>query len=594
MQGESRFARLTVAAAGIGFPLAVMLWAVLSGRGLDVLTEPLARNGLAVGLFAVAGLALSRFAWEIAPVTGRFDAWLSRRKHFDLVVVLASLPGYMILLVAPVFGPWLTTDSWHYLGWAAWRPAGYPLFLWVTGTIDASLKLAMMAQLVASFFAALMLARTIRNIAGGVAGAVVGVMLMTSLPFFYNANVILSDQLFICAVAAILIFALRFLDKPGQSGLTILWSLVLLAMMMRPVGVTLIVPLALLVWLRMPGWKAAILGIAVPVAAILLLVSASNLALFGFFRPFALGGTAQVAATWCLPDAGQPSAELERKLAPIGHALCAKLAATESEASWFQTAQTAITEAVSSGIIATQQHIRETTSGSLVTPGAGHLRMYLQRENYHLGRAATEGMRGNWSGGPRFWPATNDLLAEIASRRIAAAPADFGLQTLRRMASGWLEVIPVFSAVRNLGPQSAFDILAEQTQFRRALPPDWWDFPPVSFAVPALDVLAAPGYLLVRHLFLPALVLVLGVWTLASATRRRVSGLPVPPALGIAAVSALFLFTYHGAVAASAVMIPRLAAPGIAPAWVVVACGLWYLLMRGRKGEGSHGDRVPD
>lgn len=593
MQGESRFARLAVAAAGIGFPLAVVLWAVLSGRGVVVFLEPVALNGLAVGLFALAGLSLSRVAWHIAPAIGRLDTWLSGWKHFDTLVIGAGLPGYMILLVAPIFGPWLTTDSWHYLGWAAWRPAGYPLFLWVTATFDPSLKLAMAAQLIATFFAALMLARAIRRHAGGLVGLVVGVMLMTSLPFLYNVNVVLSDQLFICVVAAILIFALRYLEKADLPGLGILWSLVLCAILLRPVGVTLIVPLALLVWLKSPGWKEAALRVAAPATAILLLVSASNFLLFGFFRPSALGGTAQVATTWCVSGAAASSGGLERKLAPIGESLCMKLAATDSEAAWFQTAQTATTEAVSSGIIATQQHIRETSPSSLVTPGAGHLRMYLQRDNYMLGRAAIEGMVGNWSDGPRFWPVTNDLLAEIAGRRIAAAPLEYGIQTLRRMASGWLEVIPVFSAARNLGPQTVFDIQENRTRFRRAILPDWWDFPPVSLAVPALDILAAPGYLLVRHLFLPALVLVLGIWTLAAAIRRRLGGLAIPPALGIAAVSALFLFTYHGAVAASAVMFPRLAAPGIAPAWVVVACGLWYLLMRGSKRGETNGDRIP-
>ncbi|MEQ9328056.1 MAG: hypothetical protein RJQ21_12275 [Rhodospirillales bacterium] len=591
--GEGRFARLAVIAAGIGFPLAVVLWASFSGRWLEVISEPLARNGLAAGLFVLAGLALSKFTWRIAPAIGRLDAWLSGQKHFDIVVTCAGLPGYMILMVAPVFGPWLTTDSWHYLGWAAWRPAGYPLILWVTATFDPSLKLAMAAQLIATFFAALMLARTIRRLVGGPAGLAVGVMLMTSLPFLYNVNVILSDQLFICVVAAILIVALKYLEKTGLPRLAILWLLVLFAVLLRPVGVTLIVPIAFLIWLKSPGWKAAILSIAAPAVAILLLVSASNVLLFGFFRPFALGGTAQVAGTWCLSGAAAPSGDLERKLAPIGQSLCMKLAAADSEAAWFQTAQTATTEAVSSGIIATQQHIRETLPDSLVTPGAGHLRMYLQRENYRLGDAAIEGMAGNWSDGPRFWPATNDLLAEIAGRRIAAAPVEYGIQSLRRMASGWLEVIPVFSAERNLGPQTVFDIEANQTRFRRAIPADWWDFPPVSMAVPALDLLAAPGYLLVRHLFLPALVLVLGIWTLAAAIRRRLGGLAIPSALGIAAFSALFLFTYHGAVAASAVMIPRLAAPGIAPAWVVVACGLWYLLMRGSKRGETDGDRIP-
>lgn len=594
MQGESRFARLAVAAAGIGFPLAVVLWAVLSKRGGAVLLEPVALNGLAVGIFALAGLALTKFAWQVTPAIGRLDAWLSGWKHFNTLVICTGLPGYMILLVAPIFGPWLTTDSWHYLGWAAWRPAGYPLFLWVTATFDPSLKLAMAAQLIATFFAALMLARAIRRHAGGLVGLVVGVMLMTSLPFLYNANVVLSDQLFICVVAAILIFTLRYLEKADLPGLGILWSLVLCAILLRPVGVTLIVPLAMLVWLKSPGWKDAALRVAAPATAILLVVAASNFLLFGYFRPFALGGTAQVATTWCLPGADTSSSDLERKLTPIGDSLCLKLAMADSEAVWFQTVQIAITEAVSSGIVATQRHIRETTPGSLVTPGAGHLRMFLQRENDLLGRAATEGMVGNWSDGPHFWPATNDLLAEIAGRRISDAPVEYGIQSLRRMASGWLEVVPVFSAQRNLGPQTVFDIEANRTRFRRAIPPDWWDFLPVSMAVPAFDLLAAPGYLLVRHLCLPALVLVLGIWTLSAAIRRRAIGLPVPPALGIAAVSALFLFTYHGAVAASAVMIPRLAAPGIAPAWVVVACGLWYLLMRDRKGDGNNGDRVSD
>lgn len=585
--------RVALTFAGGAITAALAIWLARSGQGLGVLMDPLFLNGLAFLTFLLAGPPVIRWLAARNGRLARIENWLGQGSRIANLLAVLLIPGSLITCFAILQGPWLSADSWHYMSWASWRTAGYPLVLWLLAATGAGFALVPLLQLVGTICLPIALALTLKQHVSSLVALGVSWFLLTSWPYFYNTNLLLTDQLFIVCVGVMVAAAAAGLATGQRRYLLLVWFVILLAMFLRPVGITLLVPAALLTWLMSASLLQWLIRFAPAALAVILLVSASNLYLFGYFRTSALGGTALAVASYCLP-ADEAADPLMQRLEPSAASLCNALSLPGSEADWYKRAQSEITIAVSAAIHETRTFI-DTGGGEVHADhsGVNRVRRDLVKIDPELFNAAIfgSGGSGRWPEGEAYWPAINDLLGDLAVRRMAEAPLDYLMFSLRKAASGWLEVVPVFSATRNLGPQTVFD--PRRDGLTRPLDADWWKEGASGILARVMDWAGAPGYLLVRHLGLPALVLVLGLWSLGTTLTRRAAGTAVPVSLGLAAFCAVMLFTYHGAIAATAIMIPRLATPGLIPAWVLVFSALWSILAAGKKGDDGNGDRLP-
>jgi hypothetical protein len=170
------------------------------------------------------------------------------------VLVLAGIGLRILVMTAarPAFLGYV--DSILYIGAAQrsifddpGRPAGYPMFLWLTHVLNGSLSFTILVQHALGIVTALLLFSTVRRVAPAAWGLIPAAVVLLAGPQILLEHAPVSEAVFVPLVAGACYCAVRSLDDRPAAWAAAAALLAAMAVCLRSVG--LLVPLILVAWL---------------------------------------------------------------------------------------------------------------------------------------------------------------------------------------------------------------------------------------------------------------------------------------------------------------------------------------------------------
>ena len=257
----------------------------------------------------VAAAVVAEFSFLLALALGFLPPVLRRHQvstaayHEWIMAVPARLcqvlnrQGVILLLMLP-FGiyvyvlsigilpsvPWVSPDSFSYLGLNNHRSLLYPVLLRLSAVVSNDPRILIATTMATGISGIVFLAVTVQLLVKNLfASVAVGVFLLFSWLLVEHSVFVLSDYPFFALVTWTFGFAIRAFVDPRKRWIVLAAVGIGLATAIRPVGLILVVMLPFILFARRCEWKRTAAHFMIPLAVLLGLQSTANFVVFGSF-----------------------------------------------------------------------------------------------------------------------------------------------------------------------------------------------------------------------------------------------------------------------------------------------------------------------
>jgi hypothetical protein len=198
--------------------------------------------------------------------------------------------------------PPLLPDSQTYLDWNPGRTAAYPIVLALVRLVSTDTAVLGWLQLAVLIISTITLARTFFAVyRNQLAAAALAAAILLHPQLVSYAFTVLPESLFMSLLMLHLSCVLRYTHAATPASLAAAGGTLAGLILLKPAAYALCACLPLLV-LHRPQWLKRLVRAAAPIVIVLLVASAANLAVRGFFAPQAQGGYSLVAHVGAFVD----------------------------------------------------------------------------------------------------------------------------------------------------------------------------------------------------------------------------------------------------------------------------------------------------
>lgn len=263
---------------------------------------PLSKTGSALIAIALTGLGFTLVFMSSAYMRPEFSqgSWIAgsvrtigrflfdEESHRDWHALLLLLPVavFSFLYFVTVFpsAATINPDTNSYLNFHIFRPLLYPVFVRLMAVFTDDPYVIVLIQEILGFLAILLFAEMVqRAVRCLLFSLLVGFLLLLSWPLIQMGSAVLSDHLYFSATtlfSGLVVWAVR---RGGACTLLLASLCVLVAINIRPIGVSLLIVPVVFAFLRILSLRQLATYFLLPLALVVLLTSSINLMVFGYF-----------------------------------------------------------------------------------------------------------------------------------------------------------------------------------------------------------------------------------------------------------------------------------------------------------------------